>query len=650
MKEGWSGLVPGKGLLWAAAHRVSRLLPVVRWGGLVLAIAAIDLGVRWRQVVTWSGIEAGMYAASVLYALLWLRAAHWILYPLWRRSRAAYWTVAAILQALLVFMVVVHFNHYSYFGVPPELLSFVEMLSQPDDSWRAVQSALTPLNLTLLVGLTVGFTWMWKVGQQPPPRTRRGALSLGLAILLTPVFFNNVYQGRGNFLPSVNFTFLALRAGEAYAHGERFAYLPVANRNQLPALDRPQPYNVLWMVGESLRNASVEYAGYPRDNTPYQKAFFAKYAARSFVFEHCYTATIRTNPSVPSIVSGVHPLEFPDKLMRTPLVYKYAKAFSGTRTFVLSAQSYSDYNFVNFFQSPLLDDLVYQENSGNPAFSWDGMDDTDLVPFLTRDLDAAGGGAFFGILHLNGTHFPYYATDAFDKWKKGEKLDDYDNAILYQDYNIHLYLDLLEKRGLLDHTIVLFASDHGEAFGEHGRFGHAHGYPYEEVTHVAAWMLLPPELASRFGTALRVNVQRNVSNLDWVPTVVDLLGLDANPEIRAITSELMGRSLLTPVDPERVLPVQNGSTKALSQEGFGVIRGTRQFLYHPSSGIRLYDIATDPDSRKNLWPSLSPAARAEWRQVTAGIPVVKNEVDRAITLQDQQEGSTQAAVTGQSGR
>lgn len=619
-------------------------------------IAVVDLVLRWRQAVLWTPAEFVLYALSVAYALLWLRLVHWALAGLWERTRWAFWTAVLALQGVLTFELVLHFNHYMYFGIAPELLSFTELFSAPDDTLRAVRSGFTPVNLALLFGLTLAFGWTWRFGQPPAdpagsgkkrgakPGWKRVAIAGGLTLVLTPPFFNNVYQGRGNFLPSVNFTFLMVRAAHVQLTGEHLLFLPVANRNQLPRVDRAQPYNVLFLLGESMRYSNVSYDGYARDTTPYEREFLARFPRQSFVFHRAYTSTIRTNPSVPSVISGVHPLEFPEKLIRSPLLYKYGKVFPGTRTFVLSAQSYSDYNYVNFFRSPLLDDLVYQENSGKPAFSWDGMDDAELLPFLKRNLDAAGNGRFFGVLHLNGTHFPYLAPSPFQPWKEGGTFDDYDNSIFYLDRTLHFVLDELERRNLLENTVILSTSDHGEAFGEHGRSGHAHGYPYEELTHIPAWLYLPRPLAEKYGDALRVNTNRNVSNLDWVPTLVDLLGLGEVPEIRAIMADLLGTSLLKPVDPARVLAVQNDRVRALKVEGFGLIQGTYRFLYHPSGGVRLFDLATDPQSHTDLWVTKAAAEGDRWREVTMPFPELRAQVDGAITATQRMRGAAQTAV------
>ena len=51
--------------------------------------------------------------------------------------------------------------------------------------------------------------------------------------------------------------------------------------------------------------------------------------------------------------------------------------------------------------------------------------------------------------------------------------DIYDNSVLWTDKQIATILAALERYGLRDDTVVVIASDHGEAFQEHGNEGHA---------------------------------------------------------------------------------------------------------------------------------------------------------------------------------
>src|SRR5262249_48316498 len=57
----------------------------------------------------------------------------------------------------------------------------------------------------------------------------------------------------------------------------------------------------------------------------------------------------------------------------------------------------------------------------------------------------------------------------------------YDDCIAYLDEQLGRLLGQLQARGLLETTDVIITSDHGEAFGEHGTFGHSYGVYIEET-------------------------------------------------------------------------------------------------------------------------------------------------------------------------
>ncbi len=61
--------------------------------------------------------------------------------------------------------------------------------------------------------------------------------------------------------------------------------------------------------------------------------------------------------------------------------------------------------------------------------------------------------------------------------------DMYDGALAWLDSELGRLFEALDSRGLLDNTLVVVASDHGESFGAHGRLGHGKDV-YEELVHV----------------------------------------------------------------------------------------------------------------------------------------------------------------------
>ena len=116
--------------------------------------------------------------------------------------------------------------------------------------------------------------------------------------------------------------------------------------------------------------------------------------------------------------------------------------------------------------------------------------------------------------------------------------DCYDDCIAYLDDQLGRLLDSLKSQGLLDQTVVIITSDHGESFGVHGVFGHGGSLYLDEVA-VPLVILLP-------GIAADV-VADPVSLRDLPATVVDQLGLTAGSpfpghSLSTLWQSLPGRS------------------------------------------------------------------------------------------------------------
>lgn len=94
----------------------------------------------------------------------------------------------------------------------------------------------------------------------------------------------------------------------------------------------------------------------------------------------------------------------------------------------------------------------------------------------------------------------------------------YDDGIHYMDAQIGALLDELRETGVLDNTVVIISSDHGEEFGEHGVRGHGNSLN-RQVIHVPL-LVLPPGPAR---PGLRVTRPVGLDRL--TATVVDIVGL-----------------------------------------------------------------------------------------------------------------------------
>src|SRR5262249_51030633 len=107
------------------------------------------------------------------------------------------------------------------------------------------------------------------------------------------------------------------------------------------------------------------------------------------------------------------------------------------------------------------------------------------------------------------------------------------------DQSIGAILGCLERCAISEHTIVVHTSDHGDSLGAHHLFGKE--TMFEEATRVP-WLIRLP------GQTRQTMISNPVSHIDFVPTLLDLLGQSHHPQCA-------GKSLL---------PLINGGTAAPS--------------------------------------------------------------------------------------
>ena len=108
--------------------------------------------------------------------------------------------------------------------------------------------------------------------------------------------------------------------------------------------------------------------------------------------------------------------------------------------------------------------------------------------------------------------------------------DSYDGNLSYVDYLVGQLFGYLAQYSLLENTIIIVASDHGEAFMEHGRLGHGI-FLYEELLHVPLIIYVPESMGMKPKRADAL-----VEMVDVYPTLVEIFDLNT-PQV------LHGRSL-----------------------------------------------------------------------------------------------------------
>jgi len=103
--------------------------------------------------------------------------------------------------------------------------------------------------------------------------------------------------------------------------------------------------------------------------------------------------------------------------------------------------------------------------------------------------------------------------------RRGRKIsiDLYDGEVAYVDHEIGKVISTLEENGILEDTLIIITSDHGEKFGGSiGQYGHA--WLYDSIVHVPLIMRYPKKLPRG------VRVRGFCQHIDLLPTILDLIG------------------------------------------------------------------------------------------------------------------------------
>jgi arylsulfatase A-like enzyme/Flp pilus assembly protein TadD len=200
---------------------------------------------------------------------------------------------------------------------------------------------------------------------------------------------------------------------------------------------------------------------------------------------------------------------------------------------------------------------------------------------------------FFVWVHLFEPHAPY-GDPVRDAGRPA--VARYDDEIATADRETGRLIDALGSR--LRDTLVVVASDHGEAFGEHGEIGHSL-FVYDTTLRVALLFRGPGVPAGRTAAA-------PVSLVDVVPTVMGLLGLsrlDADGiDLRPVIDGAPG--------PARELYAE--SFAPLVDFGWSPLRTVRQGRWKAIAAPRpeLFDVERDPDERDDLAVQSTDATKA----------------------------------------
>jgi arylsulfatase len=178
--------------------------------------------------------------------------------------------------------------------------------------------------------------------------------------------------------------------------------------------------------------------------------------------------------------------------------------------------------------------------------------------------------------------------------------DMYLSSINYIDHLIDNLFSSLQEAGQLENTLIIITSDHGEAFGEHGRFLHG-GTPHRPLNHVPLIIIPPKHMNLK-----PIRVSTPVPLLDLLPTLTEIFQL-SDP---------------TPRDGQSLTPLMRGdqgyeNKPIFSQSPFelAVIKDNRKLIIKTRDQIinlsgeesivptetEIFDLNADPQENNNLY-------------------------------------------------
>jgi arylsulfatase A-like enzyme len=383
---------------------------------------------------------------------------------------------------------------------------------------------------------------------------------------------------------------------------------------------RPEELNAVVILVDTLRADHVSSYGYNRPTTPH----IDRLASRGIRFSRAYSTSSWTLPAVASLFSGVsassHGVIDVDSDFRISETLAHSLADEGVVTAAIISNPIV--SSLNGFHRGFNTFISYRDGLIAPVV--DLASGTTLGRVLTRKVDgdrlavnaavewleSHAKDRFFLYLHLFAPHRPYeppnphrdkfvdvnyrgieYNGGTSDRSLTPPELNNvierYDAEIAYADALVGEIVDVLDRFRLIDSTILIVTSDHGEAFGEHGRWEHGQSV-YAEEARIPMIIVHPlgkngvvdepvslSDLTLAIRSSLRLTESRSVSD-----------GM-ANP-LHARSRAESSRPILTEVYGRR------GSLRPETMQA--IVMGNMRLVHNVATGKReLFDIIADPD-------------------------------------------------------
>lgn len=496
--------------------------------------------------------------------------------------------------------------------------------------WADALGLLFPFSL---LGLAAG-SWTQRYGSWTPlPQSISllvGLIGGALVVLFIVFFFLGPILSARIFVPSF-FVLIVLLPVASHT----VMSIKVGWARHFAGGDRNVPRVILLTV-DTLRADALNSRAEGGTETPNLDSL----AADSVVFEAGYSSAPWTLPGFASMLTGLSP-----SVHRTS---KFGHALPEEVKCLAEYLQDEGYLTVAHVLNPVLDgvrgfdrgflryEVFPRQNPGGdslgralirlflPFYYSYATSSEDITDLTLSWLEANRDDDFFLWHHFLDPHFPYAPPRRF--WPEGDPppgmgykvgiegegivaeedspwevpLEGFDRQVAwyrelylaevrYMDEQVGRLLEWLKENGLYEDTLIVFTSDHGEEFAEHGELFHGRNL-YEETLRVPFMIKLP-------GSGPTRHIAAPVSTESVTPTILELLGIEIDADLFSSTS-------LAPL--ARGLAEPDG--RPLYFTGLLIHKEQEAILFNAKKLIRktdpageeLYDLEIDPGEQESL--------------------------------------------------
>jgi hypothetical protein len=331
-------------------------------------------------------------------------------------------------------------------------------------------------------------------------------------------------------------------------------------------------------------------------------------------FRRHLATSVWTELAVPTLLAGTGLEEGLPTLHRRPLIWEWYDA-AGFRTGFFSSQYYRVSNLHEFmFDRGGLDhkETVSTMSSDTWFFRPDGVDDLRAAELAGEFIRSTGKDQpLFMFAMSNAMHHPFQRSsermeplpDDLTPFEKGARIAD--------EFTLRI-IDSLRRADRLDRTFVVVLGDHGTQDPQLQHGARLTSY-YEPVTRTPLFVRVPEDFRQAHPDQwqqLQANADHVTSHVDIVPTLLDISGL--LPESTHDSRNLVGRgrALTTQSAEGRAVFMVVRTGSRLTSSFFVMAYDTWRIGVSEVSGVRAYNLASDPTQQHNLWPDVPEDVRS----------------------------------------